>query len=395
MALRVGINASFLRKRATGIGQVTEHFLKELSRTMDTLEQSTLKKKDIEFFVYLEEPLPADIVLSKKFTARAFLPLLWKRDDLIRKTLWEQGSLPRQAHKDKCDVLLSLYQSATMASNRMDHIMLVHDIIPKIFPEYLSNTRKRKYQALIEKAIGEADKVVTVSKYTKDDLVRYLGLDPNAIVVNSIDVDPIFKQTVSKKQSRETLNRYRLQAGYIYLGGGLEKRKNAEGLLRAYRLLVDQNKKKKFIEVIPKLVISGKLMPELAPLITDVTRLVKELGLSNRVKILGFVSQEDLPALYANASMFVFPSLYEGFGMPVLEAMSQGVPVITSRSTSLPEVGKKSVLYCNPEDVADMTRAMKKLLLNVSLRDTLGASGKVTSLSFSWSTFVQKMLRLL
>lgn len=401
MALRVGINASFLRKRATGIGQVTQHFLGELSRVMDAAEvavantSSKSKKKDIEFFVYLEEPLPEDIALSDKFTVRAFLPLLWKRDDLIRKMLWEQRALPRQAKKDKCDVLLSLYQSATIAPDGMEHIMVVHDIIPKLFPEYLNNARKRKYQSSIEKAICATDTVMAVSKYTKDDLIHYLGLDASGIVVNPIDVDPIFKQAVSEKQSREMLHRYRLQAGYIYLGGGLEKRKNAEGLLRAYRMLVDQNNKRKFIETLPKLVISGKLMPELAPLIVDVTRLVKELNLSNRVRVLGFVPQEDLPVLYANACMFVFPSLYEGFGLPVLEAMSQGVPVMTSRSTSLPEVGKKSVLYCNPEDVTDMARVMKKLLLNASLRDTLSASGKETSRLFSWNAFVHKLLRLL
>ena len=385
--MRVGINASFLRKPATGIGQVTRHFLEELSRSTEG--------EKTEFFVYLEEAMPSDIHLPSKFSVRSFVPLLWKRDDLIRKMLWEKSSLPRQAKKDGCDVLLSLYQSATIAPKGMRHIMVVHDIIPRLFPEYLNNARKRKYQDLIERAIVKADAIVVVSSKTKEDLIEHLGVAAEKISVNRIDVDPAFKREVSKEQAEVVMRKYSLQPGYIYLGGGLEKRKNAEGLLLAYKLLVDRNKREKFMEEVPKLTISGKLMPELAPLIVDVERLVNEMNLSTRVKVLGFVPQEDLPALYAKASLFVFPSLYEGFGMPVLEAMSQGTPVLTSNTTSLPEVGKDAVAYCDPESVEDMAEGMRKLLLDGEMRATLGARGKKRSLEFSWSSFVQKIVKML
>lgn len=391
--MRVGINASFLRKPATGIGQVTRHFLEELSRSFD--ESPEWKEKDVEFSIYLEESMPLDIRLSSKFSVRSFLPFVWQRDDLIRKMLWEMSSLPRQAKKDGCDVLLSLYQSATVAPNGMRHIMLVHDIIPRLFPEYLNNARKRTYQNLIERAIMRVDTIVSVSAKTKEDLIDYLGVAAEKISVNLIDVDPSFKQEASAEEADAVMRKYSLQPGYIYLGGGLEKRKNAEGLLQAYKLLVDDNKREKFVDEIPKLVISGKLMPELAPLIVDVERSVNELNLSTRVQVLGFVPQEDLPSLYAKASFFAFPSLYEGFGMPVLEAMSQGTPVLTSNTTSLPEVGKDAVAYCDPESVEDIAAAMRKLLLDDGMRATLGARGKKRSLEFSWNNFVQKILKIL
>jgi glycosyltransferase involved in cell wall biosynthesis len=391
--MRVGINASFLRKPSTGIGQVTQHFLEELSRTVvDPLKS---KKRDTEFVVYLEEELPAVVKLSSKFVVRAFLPILWKRDDLIRKILWEKYSLPKQARKDGCDVLLSLYQSATIAPSGMRHTMVVHDIIPHFFPEYLNNARKRKYQDLIERAIKRADRIVAVSSKTKQDLIAHLDIIAQKISVDAVDVDPMFKKPVSISRAHTVMKKYHIHPGYIYTGGGLEKRKNTEGLLRAYKLLLKQNKKEKFLHEIPKLVISGKLMPELAPLIADVEKLVKELNLSTHVNVLGFVPQEDLPALYEQASFFVFPSLYEGFGLPVLEAMNQGTAVLASQTTSLPEVGGDAVMYCDPMDIEDMTRAMKKMLLDKSFRVTLGARGEIRAREFSWSLFVEKLLRIL
>jgi len=390
--MRVGINASFLRKPATGIGQVTQHFLEELSRGIDGTSETT--SKDIEYVIYLEENLPAHIHLSAKFQVRSFLPFVWKRDDLIRKVLWEKYDLPKQARKDGCDVLLSLYQSATIAPKGMRHIMVVHDIIPRLFPEYLNNERKKKYQVLIERAIGKADKIIAVSVKTEKDLIAHLGIDSHKIGVAFIDVDPIFKKPVSLGKAHEVMKKYHLHPGYIYAGGGLEKRKNIEGLVRAYALLVKQNTQEKFVHEIPKLVLSGKLMPQLAPLITDVETLVKQLNLSTRVKILGFVPQEDLPALYNQALFFMFPSLYEGFGLPILEAMSQGTPVLTSQTASLPEVGKDAVMYCDPANIEDMARSMRTMLMDKEFRAILGIRGRRRSQDFSWTTFVEKIVRI-
>ncbi|MDD5083354.1 MAG: glycosyltransferase family 1 protein [Candidatus Moranbacteria bacterium] len=390
--MRVGINASFLRKPSTGIGQVTRHFLEELSKNPDVVSKP--EGEDVEFIVYLEEALPAGLRLSSRFSVRAFLPFLWKRDDLIRKMLWEKVSLPRRAKADGCDVLLSLYQSATVAPKGTRHVMLVHDIIPRIFPEYLNNSRKRTYQRLIEAAIKKADKIAVVSAYTRNDLVAQLGIMSRDVSVCYVDVDPLFRKSVSIGRAHDVMRKYHLHPGYIYLGGGLEKRKNAEGLLYAYAALLKTNKKQEFIHDMPKLVISGKLMPELAPLIVDVEALVKQLNLTGQVKILGFVPQEELPALYKQALFFVFPSLYEGFGLPVLEAMSQGTPVLTSHTTSLPEVGADTVMYCDPSDVSDMARALRKLLLDKEYRAALGARGKVRSQEFSWGKFAKRIARM-
>lgn len=383
----IGINASFLRKQNTGIGQVTANFIKKLAEITNSKLQIP-NNKEVEFILYLEEDVR--LKLPKNFKKRIFLPV-YKRDDLIRRIWWEKYILPKKAKKDGCDVFLSLYQSTTVMSSKVKHIIIVHDLIPKLFPEYINNSRKKMYQWLVEKAIKKADKIIAISHRTEKDLIQQLGIDPQKITVSYIDVDEIYKQEVTEAESRRVLKKYRLKPGYIYNGGGLEIRKNTECVLRAYKSLLDRHGK---VDWIGKLVISGKLMPELAPLITDAEKLAEELDLKDRVVFLDYVPQKDMPALYRNASVFVYPSLYEGFGLPVLEAMNQGTPVITSKTSSLPEVGSDSVFYCNPDDFNDLAMVVRNLLNNNHLKAALSMKGKERASRFSWDKFGEKFLNI-
>ncbi|MCK4635792.1 MAG: glycosyltransferase family 4 protein [Candidatus Moranbacteria bacterium] len=374
--MKIGINASFLRKPATGIGQVTTHFLNELIKQI----RENKKHKNHKFVLYLEEDIELD--LPKNFQKKVFLPA-YKRDDLFRKIWWEKFSLPCQAHKDGCDILFSLYQSATVIKYVcMKHIVLVHDIIPKIFPEYLNNFRKKIYQSQIEKGIYGAHVILTVSKYTKKDLIEKMNVNPAKIITNYISVDPLYSKEIVQSESERVMKKYNLKSDYIYSGGGLEVRKNTDGTLRAYKKLVDRNSN------VPTLVISGKLMPQLVPLVIDVEKIVKELELEDKVKIIGYIEQRDLPALYKNALMFVYPSHYEGFGMPVLEAMQIGAPTITADNSSLPEVGGEAVLYSDDESDEDLVSKMEELLENEELRNDLVIKAKKKSEEFSWEKFV-------
>jgi glycosyltransferase involved in cell wall biosynthesis len=383
--MRIGINASFLRKQNTGLGQVTLNFLRKLSE----LKVKNEKLKKLEFILYLEEE--ADLKLPGNFQKRVFLPK-YKRDDLIRKIWWEKFLLPEKIKEDSCDVLLSLYQSATIVPKNIKHVMIVHDIIPKLFPEYLNNFRKKIYQSLVYRAIKKTDRIIAVSHRTEKDLIKHLKIDTKKISISYIDVDEIYKQKVSEAESLRVLNKYGLKPGYIYNSGGLEIRKNVENLLRAYRNLLNKHGRSGWL---PQLAISGKLMPRLAPLITDAEKLVDKLYLHKQVALLDFVPQEDMPALYKNASVFVYPSLYEGFGLPVLEAMNQGTPVITSKTSSLPEVGSDAVLYCDPNSIDDLTMVIKNLLNNNHIRAALSMKSKERATHFSWEKFIEKTMNII
>jgi len=381
---KIGINASFLRKPNNGIGQVTLNVLREF-----------LKRNDIDFVLYLEEALPADLKLPPNFTQRFFLPR-WKRDDLIRKIWWEKFMLPRAVKEDGCDVLLSMYQCPTLVEpyEEVQHIMVVHDIVPKIFPGYLNNIRKNIYWKLTEKAIKKADKIIAVSKHTEKDLIEQLGLHGKKITVNHIDVDEIYKQPVTENHSARVLKKYNLKPGYVLAGGGYETRKNVEGVIRAYKILLERNEKLNFLAELPKLVIYGKILPPNLSLALDVQKLLRELNLTTHVELLDLVPQKDLPAIFSNASVFVYPSYYEGFGMPVLEAMNLGRPVITSKISSLPEVGGDGVLYCDPRDANDIAMVLKNVLENHDLRQTLSERARAQAQKFSWQTFCEKIIEI-
>jgi glycosyltransferase involved in cell wall biosynthesis len=396
--MRIGINASFARKPNNGTGQVTINFLKELARTSTSRfnlsdSKKSSKVEPLEFVLYLEEKLPKEIKLPKNFSTRVFLPA-WKRDDLIRKIWWEKYLLPRKIKKDKIDVFFSLYQSATILPREIKHLMLIHDIIPGFFPGYLNNFRKKYYWQQIEKAIQSVDKIISVSKRTEKDIVQYLNVDPSKISVNYIDVDEIYKTAVSKVKSQKVLRKYRLKPGYILAGGGLEVRKNVEGTIRAYKKLIESNKILHFAHEIPPLVVYGKLLPQLAPLVTNGEKLAKDLNLTKEIKLLDMVPQEDMPAIFSEALMFVYPSFYEGFGMPPLEAMNQGTPVVTSKASSVPEVGGDAVLYCDPDDTKDIAMVMRNVLINENLRATLSRRGQERARMFSWKKFVEKFLNI-
>lgn len=188
------------------------------------------------------------------------------------------------------------------------------------------------------------------------------------------------------------LTKYGLKQGYLYHGGGLEIRKNTEGVLRAYAALYQEHKKR--LSSIPPLVISGTVHAKTNVLATDVASLIAELGLGERVKLLGRVPERDLPALYRGAKMFVYPSRYEGFGLPVLEAMSMKCPVIASSVASLPEVCGEAALLVDPEDFLAIAIAMDRLLTEKKLREILVQQGQQQARRFSYAQFTERIARL-
>jgi glycosyltransferase involved in cell wall biosynthesis len=378
--MKIGINASFLRKPGTGIGQVTTQFLRALALSPDMGKH--------EYVLYLEED--ADIsFLPGNVLKRIYVPW-WKRDDVPRKWLWERA-IPRLAQEDGCDVFLSLYQSATVFHG-CKHVMIVHDIIPKLFPEYLSKWSQRFYWKAVERSIMQADRIIAVSKSTQDDLISKLSVKADRITVSYPDVDDRFSARVTDETLQKVMGKFDLNRGYIYHGGGLEVRKNTENLLRAYALLREKEEGGDLGFPLPPLVISGKLFPSSNRLATDVRRIVRELDLEARVRLLGFVPDEDIPSLYTGALFFAYPSMYEGFGLPLLEALRIGTPVLASSVSSVPEVCGTAALYCDPKSIESIARGMEQLLTDDSLRKELSMQGKAQASRFNWKHFTQMII---
>ncbi|MBP9751680.1 MAG: glycosyltransferase family 4 protein [Candidatus Moranbacteria bacterium] len=404
--MRIGIDASFLRKPGTGIGQVTANFLQKLAESTVNSQQST----DCRYVLYCEEAPALRFGLPENFEVKAFLPKWWKRDDVPRRTLWER-ELSKRAQEDGCDVFLSLSQSSVIfkkskiknQKSSIRHVMVVHDIIPRLFPKYLGTFTRKLHWKAVEKGIRSADRIIAVSEKTRADLVSELGIPEEKIAVAFPDCDPSFRVGATSDDILRVMKKYALEPGYIYHGGGLEIRKNAERLLHAYAALHTKRQeardKRQGAEGseeqknnVPPLVISGKVFPASNTLATDVRGIVRKLGLEESVVVLGFVPDEDLPALYHGASFFTYPSLYEGFGLPVLEAFSCGTSVLAGRAGSVPELAGDAALLVDPESEEAILHGMERLLDDDALREDLSKKGRVRAQDFSWDAFTGKVV---
>jgi len=374
----IGIDASFLRKPGTGIGQVTEQSLLALSRLPEAARH--------RFILYLEEYEDISSFLPGNFEKQVFLPR-WTRDDVPRRILWER-KLAEKAALDGCDAFISLSQSATVfpKESGIRHIMVVHDIVPILFPEYRGKLTNRIHARVVAGAIGNADRIIAVSNTTKRDLALNLRVPEERIAVAYPDCAPRFRKAVSEAEADHVVRKYGIGPGYVYHGGGLEIRKNTERLLRAYAML------RKDRDHVPPLVISGKIHAKNNPLATDVQDIVDRLGIGEHVKLLAFVPEEDLPALYRGALFFAFPSLYEGFGIPIVEAFAAGTPGLAGQTSgSVPEIAGSAALLVETRDVAAIAVGLERLLDDAPLRETLAERGRERLGKFSWEIFARTL----
>ncbi len=401
----IGINGSFLRKPATGMGQVSWHFLRELIGREQV--NSSLER---QYIIYVEEKPPVNFwqeELPKNIQIKT-VKGWYKRDDLIRKILWEKFWLPKQAKKDRCTKFFSPYQSATVLSRKIKHLMFVHDVIPNIFPEYLNNWRKKIYYQLVDRAVKKVSGVMTNSYFSQKEISRVYGIKQGEIKVAYLACDPIFQKQLSDSERGKSLQKYGLKLSdkFILYEGGLDIRKNVSRIIKAYgKLIADfgglsAGEAGKTSEKLPKLVIVGKFNKHLVPLVTDIEKesneVVAKYGLDGEmIKIVGFVKQEDLPTLFQSAEVFLYPSLYEGFGMPVLEAMTSRVPVVTSNISSIPEVINREAGYLinNPENVNEIKEVLKKALTDsLENREQKISLAYQESQKFSWGKFTDEVL---
>ncbi len=283
----------------------------------------------------------------------------------------------------------------------------MHDVAWKIFPKYLNNIRKRIYYKLIDKAVKKADRLVTNSQNSKRDIMRFFHVGEGNVEVFYLDCDPIFKKEYSKAEIAKVLKKYVLarnenkliqNSNYIFYVGGFDIRKNIRNLIEAYALLW----KKYHNEIsIPDLVLAGKFHPHLVPAVTDIPKAIRYVSEKygcpeKKIKLIGFVDQADLPMLYQSADLFCYPSLYEGFGLPVLEALNSGCPVIASNTSSIVEIiSEKEALLVDTRQAEDIALAMHTMLTNKALKIEKIAKARRKADRFSWGKFTNSMMELI
>lgn len=387
--MQIAFNGLFLQNPATGTGQYTLHLLEALAARGD--EHSYLVCVDPGGY------RPAGLgarVETREVGKRV-------RGKRLRKLYLEQVGFPLTARHQGADVAHVPYFGPPLHSP-CPVVVTIHDLIPLILPEYGASALVRAYNVLVAAAARRASAVIADSRHSRDDIVRLLGIPEGRVRVVYLAAESRYRPVVRVADMQGVRQRYGLPERFVFYVGGLNRHKNVGTLLQAWAALKGQ------LSGPVTLAVAGRAQSNNAAVFPDLRLQARDLGLTmaeagdrgeapglvTDVRFLNFVSEEDKPLLYAAADLFVFPSLYEGFGLPPLEAMACGTPVVCSAAASLPEIVGEGGLLVDPSDVAALASAIRAVLTDDALRASLRARALAQAARFSWEATAEQTVRV-
>jgi glycosyltransferase involved in cell wall biosynthesis len=358
--MRVGIDATAVPQQRTGAGNYIVNLIRNLPRVDNANEYVVFGTSAHE-----QELLPAGGAPNVRFVRRDF-------PGRGARLAWEQVGLPRQVRANRLDVLHSPHYTMPLRHSARS-VVTFCDMTFVLHPDLHQGIKRVFFPAMMRLSARRADRLIAISESTREDLVGMWGVDRSRVSAIPLAADEHF-QPRPQAEIAGVCGRYDLRPGdYILYVGMLEPRKNVDRLVEAFGQAAGD-----LIGI--DLVIAGRR----GWMYDQIFARVEELGLQGRVRFTGFVPGADLPALYSGARLFAYPSKYEGFGLPVLEAMSCGAPVVTTNVSSMPEVAGDAALLVAPDDVAGLAAALKRLANDSGLRDGLVCRGLERARTFSW-----------
>jgi glycosyltransferase involved in cell wall biosynthesis len=369
--MKIGISTQFFRHPTSGSGQYLIHLLNALAE-IDTSN---------EYLLIGPDPLTNEVkrqlrVPFQHYSRAVGGPL--GRNPSLEKMAWEQWTGPHEARRLGVDVFHVPYFASPLLTGSTPVVVTIHDVIPLRLPLYRASAKAKVYSSVVARAAHQATLVITISQHAKKDIMDALKLPAERIRVIYQAAGDEYVPVEEPKQLALAKARYGLTGRYVFYLGGLDARKNVSQLVRAFSELY-----RRLGDPALQLLISGNPDKQRGNLFPDPRPLAQELGMTDQI-LFRFVEDEDKPAIYSGASAFVFPSLYEGFGLDPLEAMSCGTPVICSNRTSLPEVVGDAAISIDPENLQSMVDALYDVLTDQHLSADLKARGLKRAQLFSW-----------
>lgn len=367
--MNIGFDAKRAFHNGTGLGNYSRTLISDLSRLYP----------EHQYFLFNPKP-------SKKYslTGPNLHEVLPKHSlHKLMPSLWRSTFIKNDIRANNIDLYHGLSHEIPldMKKTGIRSIVTIHDVIFLRYPEQYNPIDVRIYTAKFRHACKNADHIIAISEQTKSDIIHYFGTDSSKISVCHISCDRSYQREVSKEEIQQVKQMLGLPDSYMLYVGSVIERKNLLGICRAMKTLQDEIR-------LPLVVIGNG-----GSYLEKVKTFAKENGLSDSIIFLGesekardseaYRTGSCFPAIYSAASLFIYPSIFEGFGIPVLEAMFSGTPVITSNISSLPEVGGNAAYYVNPSDHLDIASGIRKILTDVGFAQKMKDAGFVQAQQFS------------
>lgn len=366
--MKILIDASQIPSNKGGVGTYAVQLIRTLAARASGHCYVVLVQSDEDAF----DDLQGSNLLLVRAPGRVFRRLLFR-------FLLEQVYIPYLLVKFRVDVLHSLHYSFPLLACSTMRVVTVHDLTFFKFPALHTFVKRFYFRLCILSASRMADRIITISECTRRDLIARTGAKADKVSTAMIGRQEVPEQWFQPEIVQDFRRRHGIDGGYILFVGTLEPRKNIKTLINAFdRLLKDG-------EPYHLVIVGAKGWDY-----EGVFSLVRRLGIAKHVVFAGFVDDQVKFNLIRNAAIFVYPSFYEGFGIPVLEALSMGTPTITSNVSALIEVAGDAALLVDPSSVADLCQKMKLLLHDDALRRKIGSRGVRHSRSFNWQRTAQQ-----
>jgi glycosyltransferase involved in cell wall biosynthesis len=361
MLMRIAVDAHAIGRHLTG----NEVYVRSL------LSEYFILEPESEFIAYVSEPGAARL-LPRRFRTRTVAA------DPYFRLGWD---LSRRLAIDQPDLIHVQYTAPLI--NRIPVVVTVHDVSFIEHPEYFMALRRAQLRFNVERTVKLADRIITVSEFSRDAILRAYPVSPDKIRVIPNAVSSEFRVVSRGRATQAIQERFGIHAPFIFSVGDLQPRKNHIGLITAFTALAAAHP-----ELNHHLVIAGQntwFTPK-------VRAAARASGLASRIHFTGFVSDADLVRLYNACDCFVFPSFYEGFGLPILEAMACGRAVACSNTSAMPEVAEGAGLLFDPRNPTSIARAIADILLDSELRQRVESRGLKRAAHFNWRKSAQATL---
>ncbi len=366
--MRIGFDAKRAFFNQSGLGNYSRNMIQYLANVFPK-EEYFLFTPPIKGKNLFEVPGQAQIISPATKVERMF------------PSLWRSVSITNEISALNIDIFHGLSNELPLHiyNSKAKSVVTIHDLIFMRYPQWYKPIDRYIYKKKFHHACNNADKIIAISEQTKADIIYYFEINPDKISVVYQGCNPIFYEHVSDEKKKEISKKYHLPENYVLTVGTIEKRKNLLTLIKAM-----QN-----IKFPVPLVAVGRN--------TDYAREVRQYidknKLGNKVVILNDVKTEELPAVYQMSTIFVYPSIFEGFGIPVIEALNSEIPVITTQKGCFSEAGGKHSIYINPENPEEMGEAINKVLKDKNLRNTMIQNGRKHALNFREEKIANNLMK--